>query len=66
VTGTFTVPNPTVPPGGNSGTAYSGTAWVGIDGDTCQQAILQSGVDWTIQNGKVTYGGEWQWSSFDL
>lgn len=33
VTGTFTVPTPT--------TAGSGSAWVGIDGDTCGTAILQ-------------------------
>lgn len=40
VTGTFTVPTPS--------TAGSGSAWVGIDGDTCSTAILQTGVDWTL------------------
>lgn len=39
VTGTFTVPTPS-----SSG---SGSAWVGIDGDTCSTAILQTGIDWT-------------------
>jgi hypothetical protein len=39
VTGTFTVPTPS--------TAGSGSAWVGIDGDTCSTAILQTGIDWT-------------------
>lgn len=39
VTGTFTVPTPS--------TAGSGSAWVGIDGDTCDTAILQTGIDWT-------------------
>ncbi|KAF8444750.1 hypothetical protein L210DRAFT_3530901 [Boletus edulis BED1] len=45
VTGTFTVPSPS----GSAGSAAS--AWVGIDGDTCQNAILQTGVD-------GSYGGE--------
>ena len=40
VTGTFTAPTPS--------TAGSGSAWVGIDGDTCDTAILQTGIDWTL------------------
>jgi len=44
VTGTFTVPSPS--------SKGSGSAWVGIDGDTCSTAILQTGVDWT-------YGGSY-------
>lgn len=40
VTGTFTAPTPS--------TAGSGSAWVGIDGDTCTTAILQTGIDWTL------------------
>ncbi|KAH8665265.1 peptidase A4 family-domain-containing protein [Tricladium varicosporioides] len=47
VTGTFTVPSPT--------TAGSGSAWVGIDGDTCGTAILQTGIDWTRSGSKTTY-----------
>ena len=48
VTGTFTVPTPT----GSDGSA---SAWVGIDGDTCGSAILQTGVDFTVSGGSVSY-----------
>lgn len=51
VTGTFKVPTPT----GSSGSA---SAWVGIDGDTCGSAILQTGIDFTIDGGDVSYDGE--------
>jgi hypothetical protein len=56
VTGTFKVPTPSAPSGG-SGT-YSASAWVGIDGDTCDSAILQTGVDFTIDGGEVSFDGE--------
>ncbi|KAG8888316.1 hypothetical protein FRB98_007974 [Tulasnella sp. 332] len=48
VTSTFVVPTP-------SGSSGAASAWVGIDGDTCGNAILQTGVDFTITNGKVSY-----------
>jgi len=54
--GTFTVPNPTPPTSSGTGT-WSSSAWVGIDGDTCQSAILQSGLDFTVtrnSRGTVT------------
>ncbi|KAJ3826435.1 glutamic protease [Lentinula raphanica] len=54
VVGTFVVPTPT----GNSGAA---SAWVGIDGDTAQQSILQSGVDFTISGGRVSYDAWFEW-----
>ncbi|KAJ3880698.1 glutamic protease [Lentinula edodes] len=54
VTGTFVVPTPS----GNSGAA---SAWVGIDGDTASQSILQSGVDFTISGGRVTYDAWFEW-----
>jgi len=44
VSATFVVPQPSVPSGKSSGT-YSASAWVGIDGDTYQNAIWQSGID---------------------
>ncbi|KAG6845249.1 hypothetical protein H0H87_011984 [Tephrocybe sp. NHM501043] len=53
VTGTFTVPTPS-----GSGAA---SAWVGIDGDTCGTAILQTGVDFTISNGVVSYDAWYEW-----
>jgi len=53
VTGTFTVPTPS--------TAGSGSAWVGIDGDTCQTAILQTGIDWTKSGSSITYDAWYEW-----
>ncbi|KAF5383155.1 hypothetical protein D9615_004962 [Tricholomella constricta] len=54
VTGTFVVPVPSEPSGGGT-SLHSASAWVGIDGDTCQTAILQTGIDFTIANGRVSY-----------
>jgi len=53
VTGTFTVPTPS--------TAGSGSAWVGIDGDTCGTAILQTGIDWTKSGSSITYDAWYEW-----
>ncbi|KAF7973077.1 hypothetical protein HWV62_16270 [Athelia sp. TMB] len=53
VTGTFTVPTPS-----GSGAA---SAWVGIDGDTCETAILQTGVDFTVSGGEVSYDAWYEW-----
>jgi hypothetical protein len=53
VTGTFTVPTPS--------SAGSGAAWVGIDGDTCSSAILQTGIDWTKSGSSVTYDAWYEW-----
>jgi len=60
VTGTFTVPTPSKPSGGGSG-SYSASAWVGIDGDTCGNAILQTGIDFTIDGGDVSYDAWYEW-----
>ncbi|RDX46350.1 aspergillopepsin [Lentinus brumalis] len=59
VTGTFTVPTPKEPSGG-SGT-HSASAWVGIDGDTCGNAILQTGVDFTVSGSSVSYDAWYEW-----
>ncbi|KAJ5675787.1 aspergillopepsin-2 [Penicillium macrosclerotiorum] len=61
VTGQFTVPTPKVPSGSSSSGTYSASAWVGIDGDTWSDAILQTGVDFTISNGKVSYDAWYEW-----
>ena len=53
VTGTFTVPQPS--------TTGSGSAWVGIDGDTCGTAILQTGVDWTKSGSSYSYDAWYEW-----
>ncbi|VDB84347.1 unnamed protein product [Peniophora sp. CBMAI 1063] len=58
VTGTFTVPTPKAPSG--ESTAYA-SAWVGIDGDTCGSAILQTGVDFNVENGAVSYDAWYEW-----
>ena len=51
MTGTFTVPTPT-------GSDGSSTAWVGIDGYSCQTALLQTGIDFTISGGQVSYNSQ--------
>nr|UOW65849.1 acid protease 1 [Monilinia polystroma]UOW65850.1 acid protease 1 [Monilinia polystroma]UOW65851.1 acid protease 1 [Monilinia polystroma]UOW65852.1 acid protease 1 [Monilinia polystroma]UOW65853.1 acid protease 1 [Monilinia polystroma] len=53
VTGTFTAPTPS--------TAGSGSAWVGIDGDTCGTAILQTGIDWTKSGNSISYDAWYEW-----
>jgi len=53
VSAKFTVPTP-------SGTGAA-SAWVGIDGDTYSAAILQTGIDFTVTRGKVTYDAWYEW-----
>ncbi|KAF8128718.1 peptidase G1 [Boletus edulis] len=55
VTGTFNVPAPS----GQSGSAAS--AWVGIDGDTCANAILQAGVDFIVTDNGASYDAWYEW-----
>ncbi|KAF7353886.1 Acid proteinase [Mycena venus] len=55
VTGTFVVPTPKVPSGSSSSGTFAASAWVGIDGDTCGSAILQTGIDFTISGGRVSF-----------
>ncbi|MCJ1395126.1 hypothetical protein MMC18_008007 [Xylographa bjoerkii] len=47
VSGTFTVPTVSPPSGAGSG-SWASSAWVGIDGDTYGNAILQTGIDFTV------------------
>lgn len=54
VSGTFTVPKPTVPSGGSSSTEYCGAAWVGIDGYS-NSDLIQTGVLWCIEDGSYDY-----------
>ncbi|KAI1128345.1 peptidase A4 family-domain-containing protein [Nemania abortiva] len=61
VSGTIVVPKPSVPAGGSTSRTYSASAWVGIDGSTCQSAILQTGVDFSAKGGTVTYEGWYEW-----
>ena len=64
VTGTITVPTAKAPPGGgrSSSTEYAASAWVGIDGYTCSQPIIQTGIDvYVTQNGAVRYDAWYEW-----
>jgi len=61
VTGTIVVPVPKTPEGGDDYTEYSAAAWVGIDGDTCDSSILQTGVDFNIQGGTPSYDAWFEW-----
>lgn len=56
ITGTIVVPTPEVPSGGSSRKTYAASAWVGIDGDTCSTAILQTGVDFYAGRSGVSFG----------
>ncbi|XDG08658.1 hypothetical protein ABKA04_008273 [Annulohypoxylon sp. FPYF3050] len=66
VTGTFVVPTPKAPSGGSSSTTYSASAWVGIDGDTCETAILQTGVDFTVKGSSVSYDAAYDFSGIPI
>lgn len=59
VTGTFTIPD--VSAGSDSNEFQSASAWVGIDGDTCDTAILQTGVDFNYEDGEVSYDAWYEW-----
>lgn len=61
VTGIFTIPDPTLPSGGSESTLYSASAWVGIDGDTCDTSILQTGVDFNYEDGTVSFDAWYEW-----
>jgi hypothetical protein len=61
VTANIVVPTLSVPSGSSSSGTYSVAAWIGIDGYTYQDASLQSGVDFTISNGVVSYTAWYDW-----
>lgn len=61
VGGTFVVPTPKVPSGGSAGTTYAASAWIGIDGDSCQTALWQTGVDFNVQGNSVSYDAWYEW-----
>ncbi|KIP10267.1 hypothetical protein PHLGIDRAFT_101361 [Phlebiopsis gigantea 11061_1 CR5-6] len=61
VVGTFTAPPLSVPPGSSSSGEYATSAWVGIDGATCQTAIWQAGIDMYIKDGSASYYPWYEW-----
>jgi len=61
VSASFTVPTPSKP-AGVSGSSFAASAWVGIDGDTAQNAILQTGVDFNVaSSGAVSFDAWFEW-----
>lgn len=69
VSATFTVPEPTATD--DSGDMQAVSAWVGIDGDTYTEAILQTGIDAYIEDGQTSYDAWYEWypnsaENFDL
>ncbi|KAL6861933.1 concanavalin A-like lectin/glucanase [Trichoderma novae-zelandiae] len=61
VSASFVVPKPSIPAGSPVEGFYSVAVWVGIDGSTSQNAILQTGVDLTIAGGQVYYEPWYEW-----
>jgi len=61
VSGTIVVPTAQEPAGGSPFTQYASTAWGGIDGDTCSSAILQTGVDFYVQDGQPSFDAWYEW-----
>ena len=61
VTGTIVVPTPELPFDGNYGTLYAAAAWVGIGGNVCSGAILQTGVDFWLEDGKPIFTAWCEW-----
>ncbi|KAI0335710.1 concanavalin A-like lectin/glucanase [Cubamyces sp. BRFM 1775] len=61
VTGTFAVPVPNAPPGGDDHEVYESAAWLGIDGYTCPSALLRTGVVFIRANGVVTANAWYEW-----
>lgn len=65
VSASFTVPTPSKP-AGVSGSSFAASAWVGIDGDTAQNAILQTGVDFNLaSSGSVSFDAWFEWFPLD-
>ncbi|KAJ9293612.1 hypothetical protein DTO271G3_7691 [Paecilomyces variotii] len=56
---TFTVPKPTATD--DSGDTQGASAWVGIDGGTYRNAILQAGVDFYVEDGTEKYDAWYEW-----
>lgn len=40
---------------------YAASAWVGIDGDTADNSILQTGVDFYAEGGEVGFDAWYEW-----
>lgn len=45
----------------SSSSEQCASAWVGIDGDTCETAILQTGIDFCVEDGESYYDAWYEW-----
>ncbi|KAJ7683796.1 peptidase A4 family-domain-containing protein [Mycena rosella] len=54
VTGTLVVPHLQPATGGASTGFYGGSAWVGLDGMTCQTSLMATGIDFIYFNETIT------------
>ncbi|KAJ5595883.1 hypothetical protein VI817_004776 [Penicillium citrinum] len=61
VTAEITVPTPKPPSQGPSLDEYCASAWVGIDGDTCSTAILQTGIEFCVRGNSISYDAWFEW-----
>lgn len=61
VTADLVIPEPKIPPGGDSKTFYSTVFWVGIDGFTCGSGLLQTGIETAIQGTTKRYSAWFEW-----
>ncbi|CAG8930271.1 unnamed protein product [Penicillium salamii] len=61
VTGQFEAPTVKFPPHADPRFTYCGSVWVGIDGATCNSAILQTGIDYCVNSTAVVYAAWFEW-----
>ena len=62
VSGRFTVPKASKPPSATGNGPWSASAWVGIDGDTAGNDILQTGIDFTVNSaGEHSVAAWYEW-----
>jgi len=61
VSAVITVPTLSIPSGGDDTTQYTGVTWVGIDGDTCNNVLLQTGIGWFLEGSTATYYAWYEW-----
>ncbi|KAL1977619.1 hypothetical protein VTN31DRAFT_478 [Thermomyces dupontii] len=62
VSARMTVSNATLPNDNSGKSSASPSAWVGIDGSTHTKAILQTGIDFTVDaSGAVEYNAWYEW-----
>jgi hypothetical protein len=61
VSSTIVVTTPELPSDGNDETLYAAAAWVGIDGNVCSGAILQTGIEFWLENRQPIFTAWCEW-----